>query len=170
MGYSPTITGAVLNVLSEWRRTGVYAKLRSRHAGRAITSLAQAQELLHRDMATAACMRPVPPLGWRTVRQAHRLAGLDLQPGEKVVLAMVAGTQQSLEDGLPDGRLMFGGVREQEGFPTHACPGYPQAIAAMLGVLAVLVTRPEDVRHGAGATSFEVRGETGVAVRPVGAA
>lgn len=169
MGFTPTIIGAVLNVLREWRRDGRYASLRSRHAGRPLATLREARAALHAPMAAAAQMRPMPQIGWRTTRLAHRLGegghALDIQVGEKIVLAVVGATQQSLADGQPDGRLMFGGVREQPQHPTHACPGYPQGIAAMLGALAALVTHGDDIHHGLAPLTFEVRGKTGV-VRP----
>lgn len=171
MGFTPTIIGAVLNVLREWRRDGSFAQLRARCAGQAIASLPVARALLHAPMAAASQMRPMPQIGWRTARVAHRLGegpgAVDVQAGDIVVIAMVGGTQQSLADGQPDGRLMFGGVREQANHPTHACPGYHQGIAAMLGTLAALVSRGEDIRHGVAPLTFEVRGTTGV-VRQTG--
>jgi Dyp-type peroxidase family len=166
MGFTPTIIGAVLNVLREWRRDGSFAQLRAQCAGQRLDALPLARRLLHTPMAAAAQMRPMPQIGWRTVRVGHRLGegahAVDLQAGDKVVMAMVGATQQSLADGQPDGRLMFGGVREQPAHPTHACPGYHQGIAAMLGALAAVVGRSEDIRHGLAPLTFEARGATGV--------
>ncbi|WP_374666224.1 hypothetical protein [Ramlibacter sp.] len=167
MGFTPTIIGAVLNVLREWHRDGAFARLRSLHAGQAmatLATLADARALLHEPMAAAARMRPMPQIGWREARQAFVLGegahAVTVQPGERIVTAMVSGTQESLVDGLPDGRLMFGGVREEgPGHPTHACPGYHQGIAAMLGTLAALVGRAEDLRALPQPQVFEVRGE-----------
>jgi len=163
MGFTPTIIGAVLNVLREWHRDGAFARLRSLHAGQALDTLAEARALLHEPMAAAARMRPMPQIGWREARQGFVLGegphAVQVQPGERIVTAMVSGTQESLADGQPDGRLMFGGVREEgPAHPTHACPGYHQGIAAMLGTLAALVGRAEDLRSLPQPQVFEVRG------------
>jgi len=172
MGFTPTIIGAVLNVVREWQRDGTFWALRPLVQAKPITHLSEAMHLLHAPMAAASKMRPMPQIGWRTVRKAHRLGNpgvhaVDLVEGDIIVTAMVSGTQQSLEDGLPDGRLMFGGVREDAAdpkraakvHPTHACPGYHPGIAAMLGTLAALLNCPDNIRQGLAPLTFEVRGK-----------
>ena len=171
MGFTPTIIGAVLNVLKEWRSDGRFGALHAQCSAEPIRTLAQAYRLLHAPMAAAAQMRPMPQIGWRTARTPHRLGPpgrhcVDVEAGDKIVLAMVSGTQQSLADGEPDGRLMFGGVRETVNHPTHACPGYHAGIAAMLGTLAALVSRQEDIRDGLAPLAFEVRGDSGFRPKP----
>ncbi len=179
MGFTPTIIGAVLNVVREWQRDGTFWALRPQVQAKPITHLNEAMQLLHAPMAAASKMRPMPQIGWRTVRKAHRLGdpavhAVDLVDGDIIVTAMVSGTQQSLEDGLPDGRLMFGGVREDATdhtrpaavHPTHACPGYHPGIAAMLGTLAALLNCQDNIRQGLAPLTFEVRGKA-VAPTPV---
>lgn len=165
MGFTPTIIGAILNVLREWARDGTFWRLRTLCASQGIAGYDEAYELLHGAMQAASRMRPMPQIGWRTARKADRLGtgqcAVDVAVGDKVVLAMVSGTQQSLEDQQDDGRLMFGGRRTAEKpHPTHACPGYEAGIAAMLGTLAAMLTRNEELRQGLGPWSFDMRGPT----------
>ncbi|RYF62350.1 MAG: hypothetical protein EOO29_46250, partial [Comamonadaceae bacterium] len=169
MGLTPTIMGTVYNVLREWQRDGTFARLRAACQHAAPLSLADADALLGGAIRRAAAMRPMPQLGWRTVVQPHQLGppgghSVDLRPGDKLVLANVSGTQQSLEDGCPDGRLMFGGERAAPGSgqasPTHACPGYGTATATLLGTLAALLQAP-GLRPGQGPLAFELRGDSG---------
>jgi hypothetical protein len=120
-------------------------------------------------MREAMHMRPMPQVGWRTALQDHRLGddprhAIDVKAGDRVVMSIVSATQQSLADGLDDGRLMFGGVRAgQDGsYPTHACPGYEAAIGAMLGSLAGLLgwagAGLHELRPASGPFSFVLEG------------
>lgn len=161
MGFTPTIIGAVLNVLLEWQRSDRFGNLRSALAGR--TDAASAQAVLAGAMHEAACMRPMPQVTWRTVTNAHQLptrdgGTIDLKEGEKVVLGLVSGTQQSLSDGQSDGKLMFGGDRSKTHHPTHACPGYTEGIAAMLGSVVGILCRPELLRETASPLSYSIEG------------
>jgi Dyp-type peroxidase family len=170
MGFTPTIIGAVLNVLKEWHNENLFDQLRADAKGVPIKNYDDAYARLHKPMARAAQMRPMPAIGWRTVRKAHTLGdtakhAVSLNVGDKVVMAMVSATQQSLEDGKDDGRLMFGGVREQSNditkpltkHPTHACPGYHAGIAAMLGTITALLNCKENLRQGTTPTVFDVK-------------
>jgi Dyp-type peroxidase family len=168
MGYTPTIIGAVANVLLEWRRNERFGALRSALAGR--TDAATAQAELSEAMRDAARMRPMPQITWRTVTEAHDLLTQDgkaiaLKPGDKVVIGIVGGTQQSLADGESDGKLMFGGHRAAGG-PTHACPGYQSGIAAMLGSVVALLARPDALREGPSPLTYLIEGPLDVPVLP----
>lgn len=170
MGFNPTIIGAVLNVLREWQRDGSFGALRAALAG--ATDYATASDKLAGAMAAAARMRPMPQIGWRTALKPHRLGSegagaVDVAAGDRIVLANVSGTQQSLADGQDDGRLMFGGVREDTPHPTHACPGYLAGIGAMLGTLTALLARPESMRQGAAPLTFVLEGPSGFEPVPV---
>ena len=164
MGFNPTIIGAILNVLREWQRDGTFGALRASLAGQ--KSFAAASAVLDEPMRHAAQMRPMPQVGWRTALKSHRLGvdeatSIDIVAGDRIVMAMVSGTQQSLEDGRDDGRLMFGGKREEKDHPTHACPGYVAGIGAMLGALTALLSRTETIRPQAAPLSFLVEGLSG---------
>jgi deferrochelatase/peroxidase EfeB len=168
MGFTPTIIGAVLNVLREWFGAGSFNGLRAQLALR--TDEASVREVILAPMSAAARMRPMPQIGWRTVRVPHRLGppgacAVDLEANDKIVLAFVSGTQQSLADGGDSqdrARLMFGGARTWDGareHPTHACPGFEAGIQAMLGTLGALLSYPSTLRAGVSATSFSIEGE-----------
>ncbi|MEQ1685314.1 MAG: hypothetical protein ABL916_16845 [Burkholderiaceae bacterium] len=167
MGFTPTIIGAVLNVLREWFGGGRFNALRAELALR--TDEASARQVILAPMNAAARMRPMPQIAWRTVRTTHRLgpsgaAAVDVEPGDKIVLAFVSGTQQSLADGgdlNDDARLMFGGKRTWDGgrdHPTHACPGFEAGVQAMLGTLCALLSYPGSLRAGTSANSFFIEG------------
>ncbi len=166
MGFNPTITGAVMNVVRELQRDGVFNVLRVAMASS--TAYADAERVLEEPLARAARMRPMPQIGWRTAVKAHRLGddpahAVEVAPGDIVVIGIVSGTQQSLEDGRDDRRLMFGEVRKPAGGggPTHGCPGYEAAIGAIWGTVAALVTRAEAFRPGAAPLVFVMEGPSG---------
>ena len=161
MGFTPTIIGAVANVLIEWRRSASFGAMRSALAGRA--DAASARQVCMSTLHTATRMRPMPQITWRTVLADHELQGRDgktvqLKKDEIVVLGLVSGTQQSLADGQPDACLMFGGKRSDTPHPTHACPGMTAGLAAMLGSLSALLGRTETLREGATPLSFWIEG------------
>lgn len=181
MGFTPTIIGAVANVLYEWRRDDRFGAVRSalrtaqaeaeRQAardgrrvppGQPVTA-GTASRVLYRAMNHAAQIRPMPQITWRTVTRDHTLQRTDgrivtLRAGAIVALGLLSGTHQSLADGAGDGRLMFGGVRGPADAPTHACPGWEAGRAAMLGSLAGLLARAEDLREGPSPLSYAIEG------------
>lgn len=161
MGFAPPITGALLNVLREWGREGRFWSLRARGGGAA--SFDEAVAWIGGALHSAYSMRPMPQIIWRTARKSHRLGtgahAVDVAQGDVLVLGLVSGTQESLEFGGDDGRLMFGGVRSLERpHPTHACPGHAAGMGAMVGALAAMLTRPEEMKPGEGPLTFEMRG------------
>ncbi|MDM0028966.1 Dyp-type peroxidase domain-containing protein [Variovorax saccharolyticus] len=159
MGFIPTISGAVANVLHEWQRDHRFESLRSRLSHR--PNYAESSHVLGSALHEATLMRPMPQVIWRTALADHRLGdgktALQVAEGDRVVLGLVSGTQQSLADGNADGKLMFGGIR-QGAHPTHACPGYQAAMGAMLGMLAALLARSESLRAEALPSNFLIEG------------
>jgi len=172
MGFIAPVIGAVLNVLREWQRDASFSALRTRLARR--TGFADAHAILAGPMMAAARMRPMPQLNWRTALKPHRLGlpdsphAVDIATGDKIVLASVSATQQSLADGQDDGWLMFGGERTTPGqCPTHACPGRTAGTGAMLGTLAALLAWPgASLRAGAAPLSFLLEGASGFPPSP----
>ena len=161
MGFNPTIIGAVLNVLAEWFREGLFGTMRLKLAH--ATDMATAEAVLGDAITTALKMRPMPQIGWRTARADHRLGNeplhaVQVQAGDRIVMSIASGTQQSLADGRSDQRLMFGGVRQgpQGTYPTHACPGYSAGIGAVLGALTGLLAwkNCKALRPGTSAYTF----------------
>jgi Dyp-type peroxidase family len=164
MGFAPPITGALLNVLREWARTGRFWKLRAEAAPAG--DYAQALGWIGSALREGSGMRPMPQVIWRTARKPDRLGrpgphAVDVAVGDIVVLGLVSGTQQSLEDGRPEDRLMFGGTRTAGGqHPTHACPGYAAGMGALVGTLTAILTRSEELKPGIGPLTFDMRGPT----------
>lgn len=163
MGFTAPLLGSLANIVREWQADGSFWAWRARLAGR--TDRATAWEMLEGPMLDAARMRPMPPLIWRTAVIAHHLGppggkGVEVEPGDKLVLGLVSGSQQALVEGVDDGRLMFGGTRKPAGepHPTHACPGYDAATEVMLGVLTALLAMPEELAPGAAPLRFIARG------------
>jgi hypothetical protein len=179
MGFIAPVIGAVLNVLSELQRSDSFGALRTQLAR--AQNFSTASRLLAGPVMAAACMRPMPQIVWRTALETHRLGPADgigaveVRAGDKLVLGLVSGTQQSLEDRCPDdARLMFGGVRDDsDTCPTHACPGYHAGFGAILGTLTALLTWadanrppvttpawPTAIRPGSAPFSFLLEGST----------
>jgi Dyp-type peroxidase family len=163
MGLIPTITGAVFGVLEEWLGDGSFWSLRATLGGQ--TAMGAALNTIRTPMAEASKMRPMPQVTWRTACKnahvgpegEHRIS---IKPDDILVLALVSGTQESLGDGKPDGRLMFGGARDgKPSQPTHACPGYSAGIAVMAGTLTAFLARKEQMRPGPSPLSFTLEGD-----------
>ena len=110
MGFNPTIIGAVVNVLTEWRRDGVFTALRAtlKQAG---GTYRERLQLVKAAMERAALMRPMPQVGWRTVRKPHRL-GPD---GAGVVAPVLAQTGDIALPGLHYGRAVAGATLRHRG-------------------------------------------------------
>lgn len=161
MGFVPTMDGALRAVVGEWRRTGELARLRARHAGHR-WDRATAEQHLGDPMDRALQLRCVPDLIWRRAAADFTLGGLPIKEGETLVLGLGSAAQASLELGRRDDtRAMFGGTRDASGGPTHACPGYAAARAAMLGALAALVNNPRPLQEMPGGLSWHLAGSTG---------
>ncbi len=170
MGFIAPIVGAVANVLREWHGDASFMSLRAQLGFS--NTFVDAKRVLTTPLMRAARMRPMPQIIWRTALKPHRLGTPDIhavsvQKDERLVLALVSGSQQSLADGQDDGGLMFGGRRlPGQPHPTHACPGYSAGVEAMLGILAAILSRNEDMRQGALPLTFTLLGRTKVPSTP----
>lgn len=144
MGFLPTVDGNLRSVLDDWLEAEHFWDLQLRLARQARTtgqplSLADAQTVLGEAMRRSMQWRPVPGLIWRMARQAHKLGGLSINPGERVVLGLVSAQQEDLLAGRLNLAPVFGGLRSHANAPAHACPGYEVALAVMLGCLSGLM-------------------------------
>jgi len=123
--------------------------------------LAAAREVLTMPLARTLHLRPVPEMVWRMVTgKKHKLGGVDVEPGDVVVVGLVGALQQRLADNELDLSFLFGGYRKgvrsadeidltllmnpadtgrPAKAPTHACPAYRMAWGVMLGFLARLL-------------------------------
>jgi Dyp-type peroxidase family len=154
MGFLPPADGGLRRVFNEWTRDGTLWQLRARAAP--LETWDRASKVLLDPLRRTMQARPAPEQIWRTVLRSHRLgrsrsAQVAVRPGDRLILALASATQQRLESPGPaaDVSPIFGGVRDgAAGQPTHACPGYKAAMGAMVGVLAALLGRTEDLRPG----------------------
>lgn len=169
MGFVPTLDGALRAVAQAWQRDETLWLLRGRHGHAGALERATAEELIGPALAEALAGRSVPDLIWREARAPFELRpGLTVQPGEKLVLGLGSAAHEAWEQGRPDPYVMFGGRRSGAGHPTHACPGYDVAQAAMLGFWSALVQHPEAWRpvQGSAALKLERPGSEPVAAPP----
>jgi Dyp-type peroxidase family len=84
--------------------------------------------------------RPAPDLLWRTAVATHTLGGVDVHPGDKIILGVVSATTEKHNTGDDDVYAVFGGNRKGPApWPLHACPGYDMAMGTMLGILTALL-------------------------------
>ncbi|WP_038200439.1 Dyp-type peroxidase domain-containing protein [Xenophilus azovorans] len=145
MGFLPTVDGSLRSALYEWVDDRSLWELQlawraAREAGR--TPFEAAAEAIEPALRRTMQLRPVPELVWRTAAAAHRLGGVDIAPGERIVVGIVSAMQQSRLEGEPDIGPVFGGDRRAAPHPTHACPGQEMAMGVMLGLLAALLDTP----------------------------
>ena len=86
----------------------------------------------------------VPEVVWRTAITEHALGGVDVHPGEMVVVGLGSAAQEALQAGTIDCSPLFGGDRRVAPHPTHACPAYAMGMGVVLGTLvATIASRPK---------------------------
>jgi Dyp-type peroxidase family len=145
MGFLPTVDGNVRLLLNEWLKDGTFWSLRNQSEQKPCADFTQAMAWFKLPMYQTLQLRPSPELIWRTANKKHQIAGVNIDPDDKVVLALVSATHQSLEEGELDIMPIFGGVRSEaidmtHGHqPTHACPAYKAATGVIAGFLAALL-------------------------------
>jgi hypothetical protein len=76
---------------------------------------------------------------WRIAREPHDLGAVKINAGDTIVVSIVSATQECLINDELDLYPIFGGNRDEDNHPTHACPGYKMALGVMLGTLAGLM-------------------------------
>jgi Dyp-type peroxidase family len=140
-GFVPTVYGNALQVLGLWLGDETLWRVQQRLLSATDDGIHErASSVLQSDLELAMQTRPVPPLLHRTVTVARKLGGVDLTPGDRVVLGMSGATGETLARGGSDPMLIFGGDRlKDDKHPTHACPGYAIAMGVLLGLLAAIL-------------------------------
>jgi Dyp-type peroxidase family len=150
MGFLPTVDGNLRLTLNEWLKDGTFWSLRTKittdnngTAATGNTAFTHAENLLELPLKKTMQLRPSPELIWRTATRQDHIGTVAIHPGDKIVLALVSATQQSLAsdaaNAVPDVYPVFGGDRKKAQHPTHACPGYDAAMGALLGVLSAFL-------------------------------
>ena len=169
MGFLPTVDGNLRSALWEWvedcslwkLQLDLLGSLGAADLALADAVLPAARKALTMPLARTLHLRPVPEVIWRTVIKGHQLGGVDVQPGDTVVVGLVGALQQRLAKEKLDLSFLFGGYRKGAGgsadetdlsllmnpddagrptaTPTHACPAHRMAWGVMLGFLAGLL-------------------------------
>jgi hypothetical protein len=80
-------------------------------------------------------LNPVPADIWRTAVRYHTLADTAVGTGARVTLSIESVTRADAAAGIIDPFPIFGGNRNVDLHPIHACPGYDAAMGIMLGVI-----------------------------------
>lgn len=141
MGFLPTVDGNLRGLLFEWVRERTLWQAQLAWRGDATADrLRRAEQQLQEPLVATLQRCPVPELVWRTALQAHDLFGTAVQPGDRMVVAIVSALQARQLAGDPDRSALFGGLRAgHPPSPQHACPGQEMAMGVMLGALAALM-------------------------------
>ncbi|MDM0110590.1 Dyp-type peroxidase [Variovorax sp. J22R133] len=163
MGFLPTVDGNFRLSLNEWLRDGTYWSLRaawsSADKSRFSNELEKAHAILRPALVQSMQLRPAPELIWRRATKGGFNIGSErVRKDDVIVLSLVSGAHQCLEDGKDDLSLVFGGKRSSSPHPTHACPGYEAGMGVLLGLLAGLISTGECTRPSPAALSFTFEG------------
>jgi hypothetical protein len=137
MGMLPTLDNNLKNVVKAWQADGdTLPRLR--------TALQQSDEpdpylrasgVLSEPLMRTMQLNPVPADIWRTAVRDHTLADTVVGTGARVTLSIESVTRADAAAGVIDPFPIFGGNRNVDLHPIHACPGYDAAMGIMLGVI-----------------------------------
>ena len=144
MGFLPTVDGNLRGVLAEWVGDRSLWDLQAEYLSRREDGpLGRARAALLSPLTRGLQLRPVPELVWRIATEGHTLAGVAVNPGDRVVAGLVSAAHEALLNDTEDLAPLFGGDRSLDDAPTHACPGSAMAMGVMLGALAALLESAE---------------------------
>ena len=138
LGFPPTVHGNLVSSLGAWvLGKKLWDLQRDWPAVSAALAYPQAVAALRPTLIATMLGQPVPGMVWRVARKAHRLGGVEVQVGDKIIVGIASCTQHNPADHY----AMFGGDRRDavDPAPLHACPGYAMAMGVMLGVIAALL-------------------------------
>ncbi|MDN3918907.1 Dyp-type peroxidase [Roseateles violae] len=137
LGFPPTTHGNLLSCLGAWVLSRKLWDLQQDWLPEAPDRYAQAAAVLRPSMVGTLVKMPTPAMVWRRARVAHRLAQVDLEVGDTLIVGIASATQQNPGEHY----AMFGGDRRDaiQPAPLHACPGYAMAMGVMQGVAAALL-------------------------------
>lgn len=160
MGFVPTVDGTLRRALGEWLREGLFWRLRG--ARPALATCSEAMESIGGHLVRAMQLRAAPELLWRTACVDHELGSgkhaVHVKAGDRMVAGLMSATHHHWEQGTGEYHAVFGGDRDADNAPTHACPGTKAGFAVMLGFLAALLETPLPLRPGPVSLTFEAKG------------
>jgi hypothetical protein len=147
LGFGPTVLGNLRTVLGRWvvdrSLWDLQAALRDAD-GPPPHAYMLANAALRKPLVDTLMARPTPEVVWRTAREDHRLMGVDIREGDRVIVGIASATQADLAAGVRDVYTVFGGSRTPgdwpgEAAPLHACPGFSMGIGVLLGLVSALL-------------------------------
>lgn len=137
MGMLPTLDHNLKNVIKAWQANGdTLPRLRTalQQSGESDPYL-RASGVLSKPLLKTMQLNPVPAEIWRTAIRDHALADTALGTGDRVTLSIESVTRADAAAGVIDPFPIFGGNRNADLHPVHACPGYEAAMGIMLGII-----------------------------------
>ena len=161
MGFLPTVDGNLRLSLNEWLRDGSFWALRTALLAAGAGGPVGADvaiAMVEPRLIDSMMLRPSPELVWRTATRHHQIGDEAIEPGDKVIVAIVSATQQGLESAERDVSAIFGGHRTGARHPPHACPAQGAAMAVMAGIAVALLERVESMRPGAAPLTLALDG------------
>lgn len=137
MGMLPTCDHNLKNVVKAWQanaETIPRLKAALEQSGEADPYL-KANSVLRSPLVATMQLNPVPADIWRTASEDHALGDTFVRKGDKIAVSIEAVTQADAAAGVVDPFPIFGGNRNAQESPLHACPGFEAAMAVMLGAI-----------------------------------
>ena len=142
-GFLPPTDGSLRWTLYEWLEEKTYWRIQ--HAfltAPGASAYERAKAAIDDPLKRAMQKRPSPDLLWRTATADHKLGGIDVHDGDKMIIGIVSAMAEDVTHGRTNVYPVFGGFRQPAGHPNpgplHACPAYKFAMGTMLGMLSVL--------------------------------
>jgi hypothetical protein len=147
LGFGPTVLGNLRTVLGRWvadRSLWDWQAALRDADGPPPHGYMPANAALRKPLMDTLMARPTPEVVWRTAREDHRLMGVDIREGDRLIVGIASATQADLAAGVRDVYTVFGGSRTAgdwpgEAAPLHACPGFSMGIGVLLGLLSALL-------------------------------
>ena len=165
VGFVSPTTGSLLGALYTWITSEDFWRHQQAYLNQTSQTddaYSHASAILKSPLIRAMQERPAPPLPHRTAVQEVSLGGVDVKPGQRVVLGVVSAALQQLEKQAGNDedatRLLFGGNYDErygeraDQATAHACPGQSMAFGAMLGIITRLFELDGTLRATGGLT------------------
>jgi Dyp-type peroxidase family len=140
MGFLPAADGNLRGTLYEWIEHRTLWEVQQAYlASAAPAQYQRAIGSILQPLMNTMRLRPTPELIWRTAKVAHQLGDVAIKPKDRIVLAIVAATQEDrLNGNAQDVYPIFGGNRREAPERPHACPAYDSGMGVLLGIIAAL--------------------------------
>jgi hypothetical protein len=135
MGFLPTAQGNMANVFAAWHGGAMATLSQALLAQPELDLYQRAKAIVEPPMIAAIQGNPVPPAIWRTATQDQVIGGQQVRKDDKLSINIASAMKEDLQAGISDVTPVFGGDRDLDPHPTHACPGRWMGMGVMLGVV-----------------------------------